>query len=139
MKGSKILLFSSIILAIYGGVNIIYCIILWLGASSVDSALLDFSQYGLILIAYLAVQGLVPFIVGGLGLFWHNNRTKVNIIFILAWILLIVEYAIFFTSYGASIFTIIFDIGCIIVSLCYFYAARKNREEVLDYQKKANA
>lgn len=135
MKGAKILLASSIVFTIYGGINIICCILWWLSASSVNPRLLDLDQFGFFFWSFLLIHGLIPFIVGGLGLFWHNTRDKVKIVLVLSYILLVVEFALFFMTYGSSWINILFSLGCIIVALIYFYAARKNYEEEKEFQK----
>ncbi len=138
MKGSRFVLISGIVLALYGAVNSIYCIILWLGAKSYDDALLSFDQLGIVLLAYLIINGLIPFIVGGLGIFWHNRMDKTKVVYVLAWILLIVEYGLFFTTYGKDVFTIIFSLGSVIVSLIYYYGADKNLREQKQFYKEHN-
>ena len=137
LRGSKILLLASIVLTFYGGVNLVYCLILWLGASSVDNSMLDLNRYGMAFWTYLVIQGAIPFVIGGLGLFWHNQRFKIKYVYIMSWILLVVEFGIFFSSYGASVFTVVFDLGCVIVALVYWYGSDQNYQEEKEYQLEA--
>lgn len=126
MKGTRLLLVTSIVLAIYGGVNVIYCILVFLGASTTGLEIFSMYNAGFYFGIYLVFQGLIPLIAGGVGFVLRNDAERVKVVMIMAWILMIDYFGYFFLSYGQPWTTIVFDLGGVIVSLVYFQAARQN-------------
>lgn len=129
MKGKSLLLYSSLILAFYGAINVIYCLLVFLGSNSIGETIFGLNQIGILFGLYLVFQGILPLAAGFIGFLNRDNAEKSKLVYGTAWVLLIVYYAYFFTTYGTSWINILFFLGCIMVCLVYFYAARKNLEQ----------
>lgn len=126
MDKSKLLLFTGLVLSLYGAINTVFVIMLTFGVSQTDPAYLGLWETGGFLIIYAIIQGLIPLLSGLAGLFWRQNEKRVKLVMVCAWALIIDAFGLFFTSYGQSWSVVLFDLGIVIVSVIYFYAAQKN-------------
>lgn len=126
MDKSRILLISGFILAFYGAINVIFIIMIAFGISQSSPEVLSFSQSGGILILYALIQGFIPLLSGLAGMFWRREPDKAKLVMACAWVLIIAAFGLFFTTYGQDWTTILFYFGCVLVSIIYFYGAKKN-------------
>lgn len=132
MDKGRLLLFTGLVLSLYGAINVIFIVMLTFGISQTDPSYLGITETGGFLIVYFLIQGLIPLLSGLAGMFWRQEDKRVKLVMACAWVLLITTFGLFFTSYGQEWGTVLFDLGYVIVSVIYFYAAKKNLQYVKD-------